>query len=201
MKKVILILLCVLISSVANANTANVLSLQLLYGGMHTPKQNINNNPIANSSHNVGGFGYGIAVSHFFPENWMRLPDNLYFGLEGSYLNYANNKYDTLNETFYTYKANSLSALAVLNYRFDNNAVLIGKAGVARITQSLVSFGITTSLSRFKPQFQLGAGYRFNKRFQADLLYNYISGDSVVLGRLPHIVPVSSFNLVFSLFV
>ena len=201
MKKVI-ILICLCLSSQLIATPAlNVISINILYGGLKTPNRNTPSvdRPELNPTHKVGGFSFGLGLARYFPENWMRLPDNLFFGLEADYSNYADNTYGFNNEIRNTYKTNSLSALGILKYVFDNHFFLLGKAGVARVTQTLESYGSKTPLSKFRPQIQLGGGYRFNKHFEANAAYNYISGSDIKIGNNKDIGTISNLNLGLSL--
>lgn len=199
MKKLILLMCFCLSASITSAASLNVISLHLLYGGLRTPNKDMFDNPALRATHSVGGLGFGLGLARYFPENWMRLPDNLYFGLEADYNLYANNTYSFLDKTRNTYTSNSLSGLGVLKYIFDNNAVLLGKAGAARVSQTLESSGTKTPLSKFRPQIQLGAGYIFNKHFQTNILYNYISGSHIEIGTNKKIATVSSVDFVLSL--
>ena len=201
MKKLIVLIYFCLSCTLIEAAPLNVISLHLLYGGLRTPETGPPgfNTPFLSPTHSVGGMGFGLGLARYFPENWMRLPDHLFFGIEADYLQYADNTYGAIGKTRETYKSHSLSGLGVLKYDFDNNVVILGKAGVARVSQTLESSGRTTPLSQFRPQIQLGAGYSFNKHFQTDILYNYISGTDIEIGRNTDIATISSFNLTLSL--
>lgn len=196
MKKIILVLIlfcCCFLSNAAQIN--NSFNLSIFYGELKTPDKNISGlDETAQVKHSVGGYGYEIAFIRYMPTGWMRLARNIRFGLQGSYANYSDNTYGYGDTTQFTYSSSSLSALAVVKFIFNKNFALLGKAGAAKVNQTLDNSGYKTTLSRFHPQFSLGTAYLLNPHLQLGLAFNYISGETPNLGANNKTAPIETYN-------
>lgn len=210
MKKRLLTAVCFLFASQTFAAIpANVVSVTIGHGGLQTPTQDIpkpSASPFYQTSHEVGGLVYRFGLIHFLPRELMRLPFGLRIGVEGDYTKNADNTYnltrtrtgDTINS--YRYKSDALSILSVVQYQFDNDLLLVGKAGAARVVQTLDSKTsssrptATTTKNHITPELVAAAGYSFNKHIQALASYDYIMGKKPPLGSNKDIAPISFFG-------
>jgi hypothetical protein len=196
MKKIFFInLLAIFFTSVNAALPVNVIDLSLGKGGLQTPNANILTNTSVNQNHSIGGVAYGIGLIHFLPESLMRLPDETRIGIEGNYSHYADNTYSIFGNIRDTYQSYALSALALLQYQFPQHWLLTGKLGVARVTQTLKTSYSTQTLSQFHPEFQIDAGYAFNKHINSSIFYDHILGDASQIGNNDKTAPITTYGV------
>lgn len=93
-------------------------------------------------------------------------------GVEAGYSRLA--KYTYKNKTFTEkWSGNVIDVLGVLDYKLDRKTSLLAKAGVARVSQDL---GKSLSDTEYRPEVQLGVGYKLSRNLTASVAYDGIYG-------------------------
>lgn len=154
---------------------APYIGAQIGFGGMQTPKLDANDGVI----YNVGGVAGGVYGGYLF-----NMSKQFKLGAELGYKTYANNTYGDSNTAEAVYDGSYIDLLANAQYFFNDNFSLIGKAGLASVSQkeTLSAVGLVTksnSVSSVLPEVALGLGYKFNTNLGLNLTYNAVLGQSI----------------------
>ncbi len=183
--------------------SANQINIDLLFGGLQTPAQNLSSTSTT-SQYNVGGPGFSIGLTHFFPQHFLNLQHNLLFGLQGAYSQLADNKYSqgqTVKQQS-IYSGFVVSALGIMQYSPQGNWLIQGKVGAAKVTQSFKrtfsgSTVTSNSISSIKPEMAFEAIYKTTKNIGLGFGYSYISGSTIKLNQNTTIAAIGTLNAQF----
>ena len=164
-------------------------------GGIDTPKLDNMTSKIQQ------GIAYSLHGGYLF-----NLSNQFQIGPELAYTQYPDNKY-TKPSVFYQFSGSYISLLAQANYTFNSNWTLIGKIGLANITQTFSRTGNSVKKTNTLPELVLGGGYNFSRTMGIYLSYNAVFGknktqEDIVnpksLDKEKEIAPVKTIMLGFN---
>lgn len=160
----------------AHAEGAYV-GLQGGMGGMHMDEDAAKN--VGFKTKYSNSIAYRLSAGYLFG-------DQMSYGVEFGYANYGDNT-DTVPGLELKHKGSYFDLLAVAKYNFNNSqsgegAYVVGKAGVARLSQKTTGTIADKSQvfideNKFKPEVAVGVGYNFNKNLGLDVSFHHVFAD------------------------
>lgn len=139
-------------------------------GGMDTEK----------TSSDTYGYQLRSGVSYRAALGYLMGEGQLNYGAELGYTGYPKNKYNSWLADV-TYSGYYADVLGVGKYNLsttDSGFFVLGKAGLAYVSQKTRTTGIYSNTTKHavKPELALGAGYNFNKKVAVDLTFAHVFG-------------------------
>ncbi len=205
------------VSGVAAANTASqnktegavagpYFGINVGSGGMYvTYIPDSTKDTIAYYDTQKGGFTVYGYVGYLW--SFSKMP-SLKLGLEGGY-NYIQDTTYILNEQKWVYSGYAINLFGVVHYNIAGSGFfLLGKAGVAFVSQNLEMTGYGDSKSdlrqKFLPAVGAGLGYDFTKNFEANITVTHIQGtradpvsygNTSLSGGVNNVMPINAVTI------
>lgn len=186
--KILLVAALATLSTVTFANTANIPGklyggFNVSFGGLDIP--NVDGESAGLASKYVQddihqGFGWHVFGGYLFKVN-----SQFYLGPELGYVNPTDNTYKKVStltkqtEANITYSADYLDLLASGRISINNHIDVIGKFGLASITQTVQNGSATSEGQETAPELVFGAAYNITNNISANVVYDTVLTNSV----------------------
>uniref|UniRef100_UPI0039F7148C outer membrane protein n=1 Tax=Piscirickettsia salmonis TaxID=1238 RepID=UPI0039F7148C len=186
------------ISTFALATNPGVyIGLNLGYGGMDTPKltQDTFKSEVRSSA-SLRGFSGRVNAGYLWSKN------SINYGAELGYATYENNQYSAWNAKGrrfnVIYSGYNIDLLGVIQYDFTPNWNILGKAGVAYVSQKTTGGFTRTNDNKntILPEIALGAGYKFANGVGLNLTASHIFGSQPTALGKDNINKIASVDMI-----